>query len=523
MRFILAVIGEQLVVSNRKKKDIMRDLQTQGFTAFHEKKPSDSSGSRDDGGSVDEQRQGQGQSQVDNESSSEKGYDYLLSMKIWSLTMEKVEELIALRNAKRGELDVLISKSAEDLWLEDLNALELALDDFDSALEEATKQEDAARKKANHSRNNKDKGKAQKPRAKVMKGKDKGGSDDDSEGDSGGDDVSSDSDFEEARRKKDKGTARSKAASSAKTVASTSSKPQTSITKYLTTSTSSTTSKAAAAPGKAASSSTVQKSIIKYTTSNSKATAAAVQVVPPIVVPARNQEMLRETMTLAERLKMKSSSAPAVVDLSGSDDLFDSLSAFSSVPAAAPRERDDGDGYGGRVLQPLQTTKSGARSKPKAAAAPAVKTTPQKGAAGVKRSAKSSAVDGAAAAVREVFSPSDVSPAAAKRTKTTKPKATAVPLSKAAAAVASKAPVQKSTGTTKTLQKNSKASKKAAAVDDDSDDEMDFSPVKVVARSPKPVRARKQITYDVDESEEEEASDFDSDDDEEADASDFSD
>jgi hypothetical protein len=237
--------------------------------------------------------------------------------------------------------------------------------------------------------------------------------------------------------------------------------------------------------------------------------------------------MQRETMTLAERLKLKSSSAPAVVDLSGSDDLFDSLSAFSSVPAAAPRERDDdddGDGYGGRVLQPLQTTKSGARSKPKAAAAPAVKTTPQKGAAGVKRSAKSSAVDGAAAAVREVFSPTDVSPVAAKRTKTTKPKATAAPVSKAAAAVASKAPVQKSTGTTKTLQKNSKASKKAASVDDDdSDDEMDFSPVKIVARSPKPVRARKQITYDVDESEEEEASDFDSDDDEEADASDFSD
>jgi DNA topoisomerase-2 len=506
MRFILAVIGEQLVVSNRKKKDIMRDLQTQGFTAFHEKKTSDSS--RDDGGSVDEH--GQGQSQVD-ESSSEKGYDYLLSMKIWSLTMEKVEELIALRNAKRGELDVLISKSAEDLWLEDLTALELALDDFDSALEEATKQEDAARKKANHSRNNKDKGKAQKPRAKVMKGKAKGGSDDESDGDSDDDGVSSDSEFEETRHKKGKAVAnRSKAAASAKT---TSSRPQTSITKYLTTSSSTSSNKATAAPEKTAPSSTVQKSIIKYTNSKTAA-AAAVQVVPPIVIPARNQETLRESMTLAERLKLKSSSAPsAIVDLSGSDDLFDSLSAFSSVPAAAPRDHD-------RVLQPQQTTKSGAKSKPKSAA---VKTnvTPQKGAAGVKRSAKSSAVDGAAA-VKEVFSPTDVSPVAAKRTKTTKPKAAAAPVSKAAAAV-SKAPVQKSTGTTKTLQKNSKASKKAVA---DSDDEMDFSdspPVKIVARSPKPVRARKQITYDVDKSEEE-ASDFNSDDDDDGgDESDFSD
>ena len=141
----------------------------------------------------------------------------------------------------------------------------------------------------------------------------------------------------------------------------------------------------------------------------------------------------------------------------------------------------------------------------------------------MKRSAKSSAVDGAAV-VKEVFSPTDVSPVAAKRTKTTKPKAAAAaPVRKPAAAV-SKATVQKSTGTIKTLQKNSKASKKAVA---DSDDEMDFSdssPVKIVARSPKPVRARKQITYDVDESEEE-ASDFNSDDDDEegVDESDFSD
>ena len=224
-------------------------------------------------------------------------------------------------------------------------------------------------------------------------------------------------------------------------------------------------------------------------------------------------------MTLAERLKLKSSSAPsAVVDLSGSDDLFDSLSAFSSVPAAAPRDHAyDHD----RVLQPQQTTKSGAKSKPKSSAAK-TNVTPQKGAAGVKRSAKSSAVDGAAV-VKEVFSPTDVSPVAAKRTKTTKPKAAAAPVRKPAAAV-SKATVQKSTGTIKTLQKNSKASKKAVA---DSDDEMDFSdssPVKIVARSPKPVRARKQITYDVDESEEE-ASDFNSDDDDEegVDESDFSD
>lgn len=59
------------------------------------------------------------------------GYDYLLSMKIWSLTMERVKALTAERDEKRRELDVLSGKTAEDIWLEDLDALEVALKDFE--------------------------------------------------------------------------------------------------------------------------------------------------------------------------------------------------------------------------------------------------------------------------------------------------------------------------------------------------------------------------------------------------------
>ena len=60
----------------------------------------------------------------DHESSAadlSRGYDYLLSMKIWSLTMEKVQSLTSERNTKKDELDILAAKTAEDLWLEVCN------------------------------------------------------------------------------------------------------------------------------------------------------------------------------------------------------------------------------------------------------------------------------------------------------------------------------------------------------------------------------------------------------------------
>ena len=41
------------------------------------------------------------------ESDLDKGYEYLLGMKIWSLTQEKVVELMAQRDEKKKELEIL--------------------------------------------------------------------------------------------------------------------------------------------------------------------------------------------------------------------------------------------------------------------------------------------------------------------------------------------------------------------------------------------------------------------------------
>jgi len=140
-RFILAVIDNKLVVSNRKKHELLADLAKKGFKAFNDKKAK-----------RDVQDPESDDDEPDDDTSPtaklEKGYDYLLSMKLWSLTMERVQALKSQAAEKRRELDTLLAKTPEDLWNEDLDALELALNDFDQVFAEAELTESQARSKA---------------------------------------------------------------------------------------------------------------------------------------------------------------------------------------------------------------------------------------------------------------------------------------------------------------------------------------------------------------------------------------
>ena len=62
------------------------------------------------------------------DSSAVGGFDYLLSMPLWSLTMEKVRQLEAEKELKESELNNLLKKSPQNLWETDLEQLLLALD-----------------------------------------------------------------------------------------------------------------------------------------------------------------------------------------------------------------------------------------------------------------------------------------------------------------------------------------------------------------------------------------------------------
>lgn len=59
------------------------------------------------------------------ESSKDVGpdFDYLLGMTMWTLTLEKKEELINKKNMKVAELEALKNKTPGELWTDDLKIL----------------------------------------------------------------------------------------------------------------------------------------------------------------------------------------------------------------------------------------------------------------------------------------------------------------------------------------------------------------------------------------------------------------
>lgn len=145
VRFILAVINNELVVSNRKKAEIFKDLIKMKFklvTNNITNKPTQN-----------EENDSEEDDQADSKDDiNSRGYDYLLGMKIWSLTYEKVLELQKLKELKKKELDDIIASSAEQLWKKDLSDLEVVLDEFDQAIEDEKEKLEKAQKKANKNR-----------------------------------------------------------------------------------------------------------------------------------------------------------------------------------------------------------------------------------------------------------------------------------------------------------------------------------------------------------------------------------
>jgi DNA topoisomerase-2 len=107
-RFIEAVIKGTVVVNNRKKKDIEKDLQTKGFAAISKDFLKDKEGDEQD-------------KEAEAAAEPATGYDYLLNMPIYSLTQEKVVALTGERDKKAQELETLKAKTEKDLWNADLD------------------------------------------------------------------------------------------------------------------------------------------------------------------------------------------------------------------------------------------------------------------------------------------------------------------------------------------------------------------------------------------------------------------
>jgi DNA topoisomerase-2 len=137
-RFVEEVCAGDLVVSNRKRREILADLQQRGYDLIQKEETK-----KDDGDSEDE-----GAAEESTDAELAKGYEYLLGMKIWSLTYEKAEALRAEFAEKTAELNLLKGTSPSQIWLNDLDAIEAALDVRDSEMELAAADEKKAQLKS---------------------------------------------------------------------------------------------------------------------------------------------------------------------------------------------------------------------------------------------------------------------------------------------------------------------------------------------------------------------------------------
>jgi len=103
MKFILGIINEEIIINKRSKKDIFEQLEMKGF----KKMDSNNKFNEDEG-----------------------NYNYLINMPIYSLTLEKKEDLEYEYNMKDKEYNDLLKKSEKDIWLDEIDEFEQIYDKF---------------------------------------------------------------------------------------------------------------------------------------------------------------------------------------------------------------------------------------------------------------------------------------------------------------------------------------------------------------------------------------------------------
>lgn len=108
-RFILDIIEKRITVNNKPKAEIIEQLRKLKYPVMIDKEL------------VDLETLAKGPDGMREEGD----YNYLISMPIYSLTKEKVEELIRERDELDKELAVLLARTPGDLWKSDLDEFEV--------------------------------------------------------------------------------------------------------------------------------------------------------------------------------------------------------------------------------------------------------------------------------------------------------------------------------------------------------------------------------------------------------------
>lgn len=129
VKFILGVVSGEIIVNNRKKSELVQELGQKGFTPFPKKaKPVEAAvaGATDSAEEESEETSGVPGSRSTFISGSE--YDYLLSLAIATLTLEKVQELCGERDKMEKAVEEMKKATPRSLWFRDLESLDAELD-----------------------------------------------------------------------------------------------------------------------------------------------------------------------------------------------------------------------------------------------------------------------------------------------------------------------------------------------------------------------------------------------------------
>ncbi|GLG97265.1 DNA topoisomerase 2 [Gryllus bimaculatus] len=124
-RFIMEKCNGQLTIENKKRIVMVQELQKKGYDpdpirAWNLL--------QDKEGTLAEESQSLGTAEEDSEAEeseaeSKRKFDYLLGMQMWSLTLERKNQLLKQRDERLQEYEHLRKKSPESMWREDLDAL----------------------------------------------------------------------------------------------------------------------------------------------------------------------------------------------------------------------------------------------------------------------------------------------------------------------------------------------------------------------------------------------------------------
>lgn len=142
-RFILAVIAEDINIRNVKKKLLIQELLKKGYTPMKNMtkikstKKQEAKAEGDDAQQEGEEEKENAEEQSeDDQTISAMEFNYLLSMPIWSLTYEKVEELKKQLKNTEEELVNLQKVKIEDMWLDDLDKFVCVLKEVEEEQEQ---------------------------------------------------------------------------------------------------------------------------------------------------------------------------------------------------------------------------------------------------------------------------------------------------------------------------------------------------------------------------------------------------